>query len=131
MHLYGSVTAADVVESLKESPLRKLGIRERNVRLLEATAAASDAAAGAAVGAAAAGGSAEGAAEVAAAAAEVATAAKGSAAAETPAKGAPAAVAAAPAVAETHVYKTVGVHKLLVEPRPGLWCEMTAVVESS
>ena len=31
--LYGSVTAADVVEALSTSVLRKLGLREKNVRL--------------------------------------------------------------------------------------------------
>ena len=32
-NLYGSVTAADVVEALSTSVLRKLGLREKNVRL--------------------------------------------------------------------------------------------------
>ena len=92
IHLYGSVTAADVVESLQESALRKLGIRESNVRLLDSAASS---------------GAAEGAAADATAAAGDATA------------------------AVTHVYKEVGEHRLLIEPRPGLWCPMTCSVESS
>lgn len=32
VNLYGSVTPADIVESLTDSPLRKLGIREKQVR---------------------------------------------------------------------------------------------------
>ena len=32
VNLYGSVTAADIVESLQNSPFRKLGVREKGVR---------------------------------------------------------------------------------------------------
>lgn len=108
MHLYGSVTAADVVEGLKSSVLRKLGIKERNVRLAPSSSSSS-----AAGGEAAAAPAAEGKEVPSAAGAE----AKPSI--TTGGGGGGAAI------------KTVGSHAICIEPRPGLWCDMTLIVESS
>jgi ribosomal protein L9 len=116
VHLYGSVTAADIVEGLKGSVLRKLGIREKSVRLQ----APADEAVAPAV-------------ETTTTPAEAAPAADGAAApAPAPAPAAAAAAAAAVAhVVTSHAIKTVGSHAVQIEPRPGLWCTMTVVVESS
>lgn len=116
--MYGSVTAADIVEGLKASVLRKLGIRERNVRLQPPTA---DEAAAAVV---------ETPAAAPAEAAQAETAAAADAAAPAPAAAAAPAAAMAPVVT-SHAIKTVGAHTVQIEPRPGLWCTMTVVVESS
>jgi ribosomal protein L9 len=67
LHLYGSVTAVDVVEALQTSLIRKLGIREKQVRF----------------------------------------------------------------ATEDRAIKDVGEHIVEIEPRPGVWCGLTVIVEST
>lgn len=111
MHLYGSVTAADVVEGLAGSVLRKLGIKEKNVKL---AAQEQEAAAGAPVT------------EAAVPTSDMDAAGKEAAPAPAPVP----AKAAAPSSGGGAI-KSVGEHRISIEPRPGLWCDMTVVVESS
>lgn len=106
--LYSAVTATDVAEALASSVLRKLGVREKQVRM--AALAAAEPAAPSTTSAAAAGGS-----------------------AGTSSDGGVGSVSGGGTTGSPAPFAItrVGDHSIEIEARPGLWCQLTVEVQSS